>query len=62
MEVLVEILIICGFFCSALLCAWLYIEFIKCKFKIIFSKPTQVQPAYVVAEPVFESTEIAVAV
>ncbi len=62
MEVWVEILIICSFFCSALLCAWLYIEFIKCKFKIIFSKSAQVQPAYVVAEPVFQTDELAVVV
>tara|TARA_X000000950_G_C13353086_1_gene433234 strand:- start:164 stop:352 length:189 start_codon:yes stop_codon:yes gene_type:complete len=62
MELLDEILIICGFFCFAFVCAWLYIEFIKCKFRIIFSKPAKVQPAYVVAEPVFQTTEIAVVV
>lgn len=62
MELLDEILIICGFFCFAFVCAWLYIECLKYRFKEMFAKPVQVQPVYVVAEPVFESTEIAVAV
>ena len=61
-QFLKDFLYIGVFFISAVVIAWLYIQYIKCRFKEIFEikpKPVQITPVFVIAEPVYETNEVA---
>jgi hypothetical protein len=60
-----DLLYIGIFFILAVVVAWLYIQYIKCRFKEIFEikpKPIQIKPVFVIAEPVYETNEVALVV
>lgn len=64
-QTLVDLFFIALFFFLAVLISWLYIQYLKCRFKEIFQtkpQPVKVQPVFVIAEPVYETNEVALVV
>lgn len=64
-QTFVDLLFIGLFFSLGILIAWLYIQYLKCRFKEVFEikpRPVQIQPVFVIAEPVYKTNEVALIV